>query len=274
MTTTGRYTTGQYSVEPAKSEVAFELDNLTVNTYRPDLSLLDDPVEQQQNALFLQDKSSSSSSSSTTEHIIYFHDYDDSLLYFLEQDSDKNTAAAGQNSGGKMENSFIQSLLLHSNTNVQQQHQQSQQQQQDKVQPAEDNFYEDIETQSYEIEQSTERPKATMINYSTIKPYHEEPQQTYQTYRVESYTDQQQPKEEIRSYPKQQQQYTNNGVYQTEKPYNSQYQQHQPSYQTYDQIIPQDLSYHTVQPYNSYNTLSGIQDLEEDYVNYLCRDYD
>jgi hypothetical protein len=128
MTTTGRYTTGQYSVEPAKFEVAFELDNLTVTTYRPDLSLLDNPSEQeeqQQTVQFVQDKSSSS----TTEY------YDDSLLYFLEQDSDKNTAD-GQNSGGKMENSFIQSLLLHSNTNVQQQHQQPQQQQQSKFQPA------------------------------------------------------------------------------------------------------------------------------------------
>jgi hypothetical protein len=102
-----------------------------------------------------------------------------SLLYFLEQDNDKN-AATGQNSGGRMENSFIQSLFLHSYTNVQQQHQQ----QQSKVQPAEDNFYEEIEIQSYEIEQSTERPKATIINYSTIKPYHQE-----------------------RSYPKQQQQF-------------------------------------------------------------------
>jgi hypothetical protein len=68
-----------------------------------------------------------------------------------------------------MENSFIQSLLLHSNTNIQQQHQQPQQQQQSKVQPAEDNFFEDIETQSYEIEQSTERPKATIINYVFLK---------------------------------------------------------------------------------------------------------
>jgi membrane protease subunit (stomatin/prohibitin family) len=75
-----------------------------------------------------------------------------------EVELELNTAA-GQKSGGKMENSFIQSLLLHSNTNVQQQHQQPQQEQ-SKAQPAEDNFYEDIDpkvTKAFKVQNAPER---------------------------------------------------------------------------------------------------------------------